>query len=105
MLNVRTEAATGGETVVHVVGEVDMATADTLADRIRDALAGSGGAALVVDLAGVSFLDSTGIRVLVEAHRGAGEAGVALLVRRPREPVERVLRVTGVATILGLPPE
>jgi len=103
MLKVRTEAATGGGTLMIVTGVVDMASADALAGRLREAVARPGESALTVDLAGVSFLDSNGIRVLIEAYRMAEHRNVVLRIRDPRPVVDRVLRVTGVAGLLGLP--
>ena len=103
MLNVRTEA-TGADMVVHAAGEVDMSSFDALSAPIRQALERPGVTGVTVDLAGVSFLDSNGIRVLVESYRLASKVGARLVVRNAQEPVDRVLRVTGVADLLGLPP-
>lgn len=57
---------------------------------------------LVVDLAGVPFLDSSGVRALLLARRAAEQHGAAFMVRHPRGLVARVLRVAGVDQLLGI---
>jgi anti-sigma B factor antagonist len=48
----------------------------------------------------VTFLDSSGIRTLLNGHTGAGERGVAFRVVNPRDIVRRVLDITGVLDML-----
>ena len=74
-----TTRATGTGPVVTVSGEVDVATAPRLRAEIG-ALALARGQLLVVDLAGVTFYDSSGISALIAARNLAeeAEAGVAL---------------------------
>ncbi|WP_460603955.1 STAS domain-containing protein [Jatrophihabitans fulvus] len=85
-----------GTAVIEVVGSIDVASRDRLADATRTAL-DSGASTIVLDLAGVSFIDSTGIGTLVDAAGAASEAGGSLLVRDPSRPVERILEVAGLA--------
>jgi len=49
---------------------------------------------LVLDLGGVSFMDSTGVRTLLQADSRARRDGRRLLLIGPPEPAARVLRVT-----------
>jgi anti-anti-sigma factor len=91
-----------GQVVLRPAGEVDMATADTLGAAITDALHRPGVREVVVDLAEVGFLDSSGIRVLVHGVAVARERDVALRVANPQPVVARVLRITAVGTLLGL---
>jgi len=51
--------------------------------------------AVVVDLAGVRFLDSTAIAALVHARNKAAANSATLTVVRPQPPVPRVLEITG----------
>lgn len=83
-----------GHTVLEVAGEVDVYTAPTLRDRITDLLDG-GQRRLVVDLATVEFIDSTGLGVLVGALNRAKELGGELDLVCPQERVLKLLRITG----------
>lgn len=88
-----------GVRVVAVSGEIDLATAP----QVRDALAPreDGETAVVLDLRETTFLDSSGIRVLVEAHR-AGEADGIPFSVAGSAPVRDLLETTGVAGHLEL---
>jgi anti-sigma B factor antagonist len=86
-------ATDGGEgaTVLRVAGQLDLATADDLADRLRDVLDARTGS-IVLDLSGVDFIDSSGLSVLlgaVDRHPGRIRLGPAS--RR----VDRLLEVSG----------
>jgi anti-sigma B factor antagonist len=88
-------AAEGQAYVVALVGALDHATAPP----VRAALLGAvhtEPAALVVDLAGLRFLDSSGIGLLVEIRRHALDRGVPMALRRPQRPVRVVLEMTGI---------
>ena len=77
------------------VGELDIATVDKLraeVDRLRE----SGFAKLVLDLRGVRFLDSTGLRLVLELDAAAKEASQELLLIRGSDVVQRIFVVTQV---------
>ena len=86
-----------------VAGEIDLATAGQLDDAIAQAVAG-GCAEVIVDLAEVSFCDSTGIGAIVRARNAAALEGATVHVINPRGPVYRVLDVTGMLDSLTDPP-
>ncbi len=88
-------------TVVAVVGELDVATAPQLRQRLVS-LASHGPHRLVIDLGGVDFLDSTGVGVLLGAVRRArtGEGSLALANAEPQ--VAKVFEVTRLIDILPL---
>jgi anti-sigma B factor antagonist len=90
-LNTRTQ---GEHTVLEVSGEVDVYTAPALRDRITDLL-DAGQQLLIVDLAGVEFLDSTGLGVLVAGLNRAREVGGSLALVCPQERVLKLFRITG----------
>ena len=83
---------------VSIAGEIDMATAPQITDAVQNAIA-TEAAQVLLDLVEVTFLDSTGIRTLLFAHRDAGEQGVLLRVD-PGHGVMRVLELTGVLEVL-----
>jgi anti-sigma B factor antagonist len=62
-----------GRTVLRLRGELDMATGATLTKLLHE-LQHDGDQEIVVDLRGLSFLDSMGLSALMEAH-GAGQDG------------------------------
>ena len=82
-------------------GELDLAAASTLEAELNEALAG-GFELIVVDLATLDFIDSTGLSVLVRGHQQAQEAGLKLGLINPAAQVERLLSLTGLADRLTL---
>jgi anti-sigma B factor antagonist len=88
--------------VVRVVGEVDLATASELESRLAEVSTDSG--SVIVDLSEVTFLDSTGLSVLVAAWKRICEpdeqASFRLVVARPA--IKRVLDVTGLVHIFAV---
>lgn len=75
---------------VYVSGELDAATAPRLVAELPDDLASW--ATVVVDLSGVSFLDSSGAKALVDIDR---RCQGRLFVRSPQPAVGRVLEILG----------
>jgi anti-anti-sigma factor len=78
---------------VAVIGELDLAVADRLS-AVLDRAAGDA-PQILISLDKCEFIDSTGIAVVVRAHREAGERGGRLAVYGPSAQVRRVLEVTG----------
>jgi len=91
----------GDRIIVSVRADVDLGTVDALSQALEQATRESG--QVIIDMTDVTFLDSTGVRVLVEAYRSAQRNGGALYVRGARHWVARVLEVTGVARLLTMP--
>lgn len=90
--------------LVSPAGEVDLATADTLESRIVDLLQ-AGFARVVVDLRAVTFIDSTGIRALLNAHRRARESGGSVSIILGGPATRRPLEIVGVTDYLELEPD
>lgn len=89
-----------GASVVEVAGEVDAHTAPTVRDAVEAAIVP--GARVIVDLSGVSFLDSTGLGVLVTALKHVREADgtLDLVVTSPR--VLKVFELTGLDVVIPI---
>lgn len=83
-----------------VAGEVDLGTSEILEDEIRDVITNGRTAELFVDLDQVTFLDSTGVHVLVAGQALAAERGVAYHVTNPRGIVHKTADITGVLAAL-----
>jgi anti-sigma B factor antagonist len=94
--------ADDGTATVTVHGEVDFSNADELADSLRDAVAEWSPQTLLVDLAGATFIDSTGLAALIDGYRDAADAGAGFVVVNPRPTLRRVLTITGLADFFGL---
>lgn len=99
-LSISTTDHGSGKAVV-VTGEVDVSNADQLRNAV-DAALPEAQVELVVDLAEVPYIDSTGIGVLVGAAHRAQEAGKKLVVARPQSNVARVLGLLGVSGDLNI---
>jgi anti-sigma B factor antagonist len=82
------------------VGELDIATAPELRSTIADAL-DSGVARLVVDLSGLSFLDSVAVAVLLHTRRQLGDAGRMSVVVPPDSYAQLVFGVAGLSHCLN----
>ena len=96
------EVSAGDPAVVTVVGEIDLLTAADFGRPLRELLQHRRPAVIDLDLTGVSFMDSTGIQVLVATYTDALAAGTALRVVAASDPVLRVLRLTGLLDALGV---
>ena len=96
-----------GATVVSLSGELDIAAAPTLEERLEIIFA-DGPPQLVVDLRLLEFIDSTGLSVLVKAHQRAREAGHEFALVKGGPQVQRLLGLTGLAdrlTVVDSPDE
>jgi anti-sigma B factor antagonist len=92
---------TGTTSVGVLAGEIDLASIDALEAAItateQDAAADGD---VVLDMSGVTFLDSSGLRVLVTANDRLAGAGSRLVIRRPSASVLRVLEITGLLSTI-----
>lgn len=93
----------GDSIVIRIVGEVDLAASEEVVSAIQTAAA-SDVARIVMDMREVDFLDSSGLRALLEGHRSAADAGRSFQVA-PGEAVARLLRLTRLEHLLDLVPE
>jgi anti-sigma B factor antagonist len=85
----------GGDTLNLVLaGEIDLASAPTLRACLDDV--GPEWKKVRLDFARVTFLDSSGIAVLIRAYQRCRDAGQAFEVRNTLPPVRRALEITGV---------
>jgi anti-sigma B factor antagonist len=96
-IDVETKPGSGG-TVLIVTGSLDVQSRDWLLDEGREALRAEGITSLVLDLSGVTFLDSTGIGALVDLSHDADDLSVTFGLRNPAARVQRILQMTGLDT-------
>jgi anti-sigma B factor antagonist len=89
--------------VVQVAGELDLASAPALADVLRSLEPPCD--RVILDLSGLAFIDSTGLRLAIAEHRRAELDGFDFVVAGATEPILRVLRVTGLDVVLPMAPD
>lgn len=89
-----------GVTCLAVAGEVDMSTGDDFRRTVARHLRAPGVHTLLLDLAGLTFIDSNGVAVLVEAYRTAGERGLSFAATNATARIRSVLELMGVYELL-----
>src|SRR6266851_2944380 len=78
-----------------VAGEVDLATVESLAEALERALAEEP-SRVFIDLRAVTFMDSSGLKFLLEAHRSSQRDGWRLEIGPPPDEVREVFKLTGI---------
>ena len=84
----------GGRAVVRLCGELDIACSEDLRRDLNEARR-EHGEHLVLDLAGLEFMDSHGLSVIVACFKATTAAGGSLTLAGPRPIVRRALEITG----------
>ena len=91
----------GGSAVLRLEGEVDIATVDQLDEAIQEAVDDEA-ETVVVDLSGLSFMDSTGLRSVLSGHEMVRAKKRSFIVVSGTGPVSRLIDITGVAGTLDV---
>ena len=100
LLRVDTEDR-GDHAVITAAGEIDAATADSVANAVSGALH-EGYATVLLDFAQVTFIDSTGLGVLVRSHRAAVARGSRFAVVHPNPTTRKLIGVLGLDQLLNV---
>ncbi|MFE2586701.1 STAS domain-containing protein [Streptomyces sp. NPDC059378] len=93
-----------GVHVASVRGEIDYDVRGVFSGALLSADSTMSPLRIVLDLSGVTFMDSSGINVLITAHRKACDAQGWLRIAGAQEPVLRLLRMVGVDTLISCYP-
>jgi len=88
-----------GSVVVSVTGEVDASGSEQLRTRLDDIIDDESPMELVVDLHGLTFMDSTGLGVLVHALKRMRERGGELTLSAPSLSTRKLLDISGLDRI------
>jgi anti-anti-sigma factor len=88
-----------GHAVVTAAGEIDVETAGSLASAVAEALE-AGHQRVLVDFADVTFIDSTGLGVLVKSHRKAESLSAFFAVVHPTPQTRKLIAVLGLDQLL-----
>jgi len=91
-----TTCVEGTTAVITVRGELDIASASALREALLQLLADEVVPDLTVDGSGITFVDSSGLAVLLMASRRWGQAGKRIVLRSPSRTLERIVDLTGV---------
>jgi anti-anti-sigma factor len=88
-----------GTASIHLEGELDLASARRMEESLTT-LEDGRPARLVVDLSGLAFIDSTGLRLLIQADARARERGGELVLRPGDASIQKVFEMTGALDVL-----
>ncbi len=91
-------AQVDGATVIHVRGEIDIATCERLRDAIEPHLGPK--QTIVLDLSGVQFMDSSCLHILERARGTLTADGGSLILRNPSDAARRLLTAAGAERLL-----
>lgn len=89
-----------GALVAWLAGELDHHAADEVRRELDSALARRRGGKVVLDMSKLTFMDSSGIGVVLGRYRKVKEAGGRLTVRSPSDKTDRLLRLAGIYTVI-----
>lgn len=90
-------------TIIHADAEIDVTTSPVLREHLRGEIAANPGTLLVVDMAAVEFIDSTGLGVLVGALKRARVDGGDLALVNIQPMVMKIFTVTGLNKVFAAP--
>lgn len=96
----------GATTVVALSGELDMHSSEQLSSALESVLASAASDStneIGIDAGGLTFTDSAGLRALLVARDAAEAQGVVLRLTHVSEHLDRLLDMTGLREILGVP--
>ena len=90
-----TTFSAGGETyvIIELTGEADATSIDALR-KVLDAEVSKRPRTVILDLAGLRFMDSTALHVVLRANRELDRNGCVLALAGPRDPVAKILKLT-----------
>jgi anti-sigma B factor antagonist len=93
-----------GVDVLFVEGEIDVASAPRLIAVLNDAVA-EAARSVIIDLTSVGFMDSTGLALLINAHRRLAVRRKGFAVVCPAGPLRRVFEITDMVDTLRVCPD
>ena len=90
-----------GHVEFHLWGELDISGADGFSERVAELSAATDGE-VILDLAGLRFLGSSGLRALIQIHDELEREGRRLVLRNPQAIVGRIFEVAETASLLTI---
>lgn len=92
-----------GEARLTLEGELDLASSTQVEEQLAG-LEAQRPTRIVIDLGGLAFIDSTGLRTLIQADQRAREAGTEMILRPGDDSIQRVFELTGALDVLRFEP-
>ena len=89
----------GGTARLTLEGELDLASSVDVEQQLG-AIEAAGPSRIVIDLGGLAFIDSTGLRTLIQADQRIRDAGSELVLRPGDDSIQRVFELTGAMDVL-----
>ena len=86
--------------VIFLIGELDEYTAPYTRSAIDKALDGYKSADIIFDLSGLTFMDSTGIGVLLGRYKTLKKAGIPIYIQNPSVSINKILQISGLYEIM-----
>lgn len=86
--------------MIELIGELDLSTAPKLEGMVSGQLSACPSSSLVMDLSRLTFIDSSGIAVLIRAFQATNGRGAMSIVIAPGTQVARVFRIAGIDSSL-----
>lgn len=91
-----------GKVIVRLDGELDVSTAPKLHEVLADAVSQEASGPVILDLSALSFVDSTGLSVLVSTNNRLKDSGRILILQSAQPIVRRLLEVTGLTEVFPM---
>lgn len=88
-----------GVLIAHFMGELDQHSAASARSELDSLLSDKGITRIEFDLSGVTFMDSSGIGVILGRYRIISERGGTMGISKPQRNVERLLKLSGIYTL------
>ena len=93
----------GGQSVLALTGELDIDSVGAVREKLQQRLAAERPQALTVDLAGLTFIDSSGLGLLIEIRRLTLSADISFAMVNVASGPARVIAIAGLTETFGLP--
>lgn len=90
---------TAGEWCFKLIGEVDISNAHQLKKQLETAY-GEHASDIAVDVSSLSYIDSTGLGVIIGVYGNMKESGHRIRLLEPRENIRKLLRITSLDKVL-----
>ncbi len=85
---------------IWLIGELDESHAAFVREHLDEIFRTSSVSEVIIDMSGLSFMDSTGIGVLIGRYKSLKNKSVPLFVQKPSRAVDKVLSLTGIYKII-----